>query len=358
LTREYHLIVSENLHKSLSKPKTYEYLILPKERHITDNILLKICLRLFVDSPLLIGVTVAGYGNGTAGTALNALNSPWGLALDVNDSLYVADFINSRVMKLQAGSLTGSIVAGTGVYGSNATQLRYPAELAVDANSNIYVNDDYNYRVMLWHKNSSSGVRVAGSGTSGSTNNTIGLSAGLAVDSQGNIYVSDQGNHRIMKWAPNATFGTLVAGMTGVHGNSSQLLYKPYGLYLDETNSYLYIADWGNNRIQRYSVNVTTNGTTVAGGNGAGSGSDQFNQPYGVCVSKTGDIYIADEGNHRIQRWSPGASSGVTIVGITGVSGTNATMLNAPAHVALSKNETFLYVSDTNNHRVQRFNLT
>jgi len=309
--------------------------------------------------PLLIGVTVGGYGNGTAGTALNALKNPWGLAFDVNDSLYVADYGNSRVMKLQAGSLTGSIVAGTGVGGSSATQLQNPTELAVDANSNIYVNDDWNYRVMLWRKNSSSGVQVAGTGISGSSTNTIGQSVGLAVDSNGNIYVSDKTNNRVMKWTPNATSGTLVAGTIGMWGNSSQLLSSPYGLYLDETNSYLYIADLANNRIQRYRLNVTTNGTTVAGGNRAGSGSDQFNQPYGVCVSKkTGDIYIADAANHRIQRWSPAATTGVTIIGITGVSGTNATMLNSPAHVVLSKNETFLYVSDRNNHRVQRFNLT
>ncbi len=349
------MIVSENLRKSLSKPKIYECLILPKERHITDSILLKLCLRLVVDPPLLIGVTVGGYGNGKAGNASNALNFPWGLAFDVNESLYVADHRNSRVMKLQSTSLTGSIVAGTGVYGNSSAQLRNPAELAVDANSNIYVNDDFNFRVMLWHKNSSSGVMVVGSGTWGNLTNTIGQSVGLAVDSKGNIYVSDYSNERVMKWAPNATSGTLVAGQSGVLGSSSKL-NRPFGLYLDETNSYLYIADFNNHRIQRYALNVTATATTVAGGNGAGLGSDQLDQPAGVYVSKkTGDIYIADQNNHRIQRWSPGATSGVTIVGISGVSGTNATMLNSPANVILNKNETYLYVSDNNNHRVQRY---
>ncbi len=353
------MIVSENLRKSLSKPKIYECLILPKERHITDSILLKLCLRLFVVPPLLIGVTIGGYGNGTPGNASNALYFPWGLALDVNDSVYVADYGNARVMKLQSTSLTGSIVAGTGVNGSSATQLRNPAELAVDANSNIYVNADNGYRVMLWHKISSSGVMVAGNGISGATTNAISHSIGLAIDSNGNIYVSDYGNARVMKWAPNATNGTVVAGQTGVSGNTSQQLNTQYGLYLDENNSYLYIADRLNHRIQRYRLNVTVNGTTVAGGNGLGSGSNQLYRPSGVYVSKkTGDIYIADEYNHRIQRWSPGATSGVTIVGISGVSGTNATMLKYPAYVMLNKNETYLYVSDNNNHRVQRYNMT
>jgi DNA-binding beta-propeller fold protein YncE len=68
-----------------------------------------------------------------------------------------------------------------------------------------------------------------------------------------------------MKWGPNATSGILVAEMTGVPGNSSQQLHGPYGVYLDENNSYLYIADYDNHRIQRYSLNTTTNATTVAG---------------------------------------------------------------------------------------------
>jgi sugar lactone lactonase YvrE len=330
-----------------------------ERKHITGDILLKLCLRLFLDLPLLVGVTVAGYGNGTSGSTPNALTYPLGLALDVNDSLYVSDYGNHRVMKIQAGSLTRSVVAdSTGVSGDSLALLNSPAELAVDANSNIYVNDDFNYRVMLWRADSSSGVIVAGNGSNGSAANTIGESVGLALDSQGNIYVSDKANNRVMKWAPNATSGILVAG-TGVAGSSSQQLYNLYGLHLDENNSYLYVADLANSRIQRYSLDDATNGTTVAGGNGAGSGSNQLNQPYGICVSKqTGDIYIADFNNNRIQRWSPEATSGITIVGITGVSGTNATLLNGPANVLLDKNETFLYVSDRNNHRVQRFNLT
>ncbi len=307
----------------------------------------------------LIGQTVAGYGNGTYGTALNALHSPWGLVMGVNDSFYVAEYHNYRVMKIEEGNLTGSIVAGTGVSGNSSNQLNTPTEIAVDANSNIYVNDDYNYRVMLWAKNSSSGFIVAGNGSVGNSMSTIGESIGLAIDSHRNLYVSDTGNHRVMKWAPNATSGTLVAGITGSLGSGNQQLSSPYGLYLDETNSYLYIADFGNNRIQRYRLGITTNGTTVAGGHGAGNGSNQFNQPYSVYMSKkTGDIYIADKLNHRIQRWSPGATTGVTIAGITEVSGINATLLNAPSYAALDANETFLYVSDTNNHRVQRFNIT
>jgi sugar lactone lactonase YvrE len=261
-------------------------------------------------------------------------------------------------MKFQARSLSGSVVAGTGVYGTSVATLGKPAELVLDAGSNIYVNDDLNYRIMLWRRNASAGVLVAGNGSSGTALNTFGYSVGLAVDSQKNIYVSDQSYHRVMKWAVNASSGTIVVGTTGVSGSSNALLNTPYGLYLDEANSYLYIVDQGNSRIQRYRLNDTANGTTVAGGNGQGSSSNKFNRPSSICVSKkTGDMYIADTNNHRIQRWSPGATNGMTIIGVTGVNGTNMTLLNSPSYVTLSMNETFLYVSDKNNNRVQRFQL-
>ena len=305
------------------------------------------------------GVTVGGYGNGTGGDDNNALQNPWGLVIDANDTFYVADYGNARVMKLQVGSSIGSMVAGSTTGGSNANQLQNPTEISVDANSNIYVNDDFNYRVMLWSKNASFGVIVAGDASSGTSTTQFKESVGLTVDSQGNIYVSDTGNHRVMKWTPNATAGTLVAGQTGVSGSSNNLLNYPYGLYLDETNSYLYIADQRNFRIQRYSLGNSTYGTTVAGGNGAGYDANQLDTPYGMCVSKkTGNIYIADANNHRIQLWSPGATSGVTVVGVTKVSGANATLLNSPSNVALSLDETFLYVSDMNNNRVQRYQLS
>ncbi len=258
---------------------------------------------------------------------------------------------------MQEGSLVGSMVAGTGVSGNSDNQLSGPTATYVDASSNIYVTDSSNARVMLWLMNSSTGILAAGTGAYGSTPSTFISVSGLAVDSLGNMYISDYINHRIMKWAPNATDGTLVAG-TGVGGNSNQQLDLPYGLYLDESNSYLYIADTSNHRIQRYQLGNAMNGTTVAGGNGQGTGNQQLNTPFGVCVSKnTGAIYIADTFNHRIQYWIPGATSGVTIVGITGISGTSSTLLYNPPSVVLSQNETYLYVSEMGNNRVQRFML-
>jgi DNA-binding beta-propeller fold protein YncE len=73
---------------------------------------------------------------------------------------------------------------------------------------------------------------------------------------------------------------------------------------------------------------------------------------------KTGAIYVADSGSNRVQRWDVGAMQGVTIAGsVQGVAGVEADKLNYPEGVFLDANETYLYVADFGNNRVQRFTL-
>jgi len=86
----------------------------------------------------------------------------------------------------------------------------------------------------------------------------------------GNLYISDYYGHRGVKWTLNTTNVIFVA-TTGSPGSDSQQLNSPYGVYVDESNSYLYIADTLNHRIERYHVGVSINGTTMAGGNGPGT---------------------------------------------------------------------------------------
>ena len=298
-----------------------------------------------------------GYGNGTAGHDLDSLNQPLGLSMDTLGSLYISDRENHRVIKIEEGSTIGSTVAGTGIPGGDITQLYQPSGLHVDSGFNIYVVDRINDRVMLWRKNATYGIRVAGNTTTASDLSTLSWPNGITVDSMGNVFVSEYWNHRVTKWTTNATYGILVAGAIGA-GNTDQHLHNPVGIYLDEMNSHLYVADSYNHRIQRFDLAGNTTPITVAGGNGQGTNSNQLDNPSGVYISKaTGDIYIADYNNQRIQRWTPNATSGVTVAGTTGVTGISATLFNGPWDLILDNNETHLYVSDTNNNRVQRFKL-
>lgn len=300
----------------------------------------------------------AGKPNGGSGSGLSALYGPAGIFLANDNSLYVADYENHRIIKFVEGSLNGSIVAGTGNLGSSLSQLNRPTSVYVDESYNIYISDSLNYRIIFWQNNATVGIIVAGNGSSGSTLNTFGSVNSLTVDFQGNIYVCDTTNHRIMKFSPNVTNGVIVAGITGSSGNAVDQLDTPYGIYLDELNSYLYVADYNNHRIQRFHLGISTNGTTVAGGNGVGLGKNQLFHPYSVYVSKTTNaIYIADSDNSRVQRWNSQSTYGVPIAGKGTLSTNTSTQINFPTDVKLNINETSLFVSQMLNNRVWRFTL-
>jgi len=106
-----------------------------------------------------------------------------------------------------------------------------------------------------------------------------------------------------MKWAPGATSGVTVAGGNG-RGMGANQLNSPASVWVD-TYGAIYVADIFNHRIQKFPATSTsaTAGTTVAGGNGSGAAANQLSQPYGVIVTGTGAIYVADRNNHRIQKW-------------------------------------------------------
>ena len=278
-------------------------------------------------------------------------------------SILVVDEVNNQVVRLSDGNSSSndnSVVASTWTGGN---QLDEPCDIFFDSTrgNNLYVSDSSHNRVVMFTAMQSVAPVpkiVAGIGGSGAGTNQLSSPRGIVIDRQGNLIVVDSGNNRVMLYAPNATSGTMIIG-SSTAGNDSRSLYYPIGLFFDESKSWLYVADAYNYRIQRFTLNssLPLNGTTVAGGNGVGTGSNQLNGPTHVWVSnKTGNIYIADSSNHRIQRWSQGATSGFTIAGnANGISGTNATMLKTPFRIAVNTNETFLYVSDTGNSRVQRF---
>jgi hypothetical protein len=122
------------------------------------------------------------------------------------------------------------------------------------------------------------------------------------VDGSGNIYVADYNNNRIQKWAPGATSGTTVAGGNGA-GSGDNQLNRPFGVFVDGSAN-VYVADLANNRIQKWAPGAAS-GTTVAGGNGAGSGANQLDLPFSVFVDGSANVYVADRANNRIQKFSP-----------------------------------------------------
>lgn len=280
--------------------------------------------------------------------------------------LLVADSFKNEIIQLKnidSSNRTASVLARNW---TGDGSLNVPSYLFLDTShgNNLYVTDSNHQRILLltsMQLDDPPPIVVAGvTGAGGSTADKFVIPYGVTVDAAQNVYVADNYNHRIMRWASGAGSGVMIAG-TGIEGADSMELNYPVGLFLDEINSLLYVADKGNHRVQVFNVTGTPpfNGSTVAGGNGVGSGSNQLNQPSDIWVSeKTGAVYIADSSNHRIQRWNPGATIGVTIAGDShGNPGFDNTKLSSPSGLTINQNETRLYVSDMGNGRIQWFDL-
>ena len=284
------------------------------------------------------------------------LSGNYGLRIADNDTLYIADRSNHRVVVKKSDSVNASLIIGTG-YGSGLTQMINPADVFVTSDT-IFVLDSDNYRIVKWFKNGTNPTIVAGrTGVSGSasSNQTFGSSFQLFVDIYGSIYVSDQNNHRILRFPQNSSNGTTatIVGGTGASGTAPNQLSTPGGLFVDDSLT-VFVADTNNHRIQKFKF-AACRGETCAGQVGnSGSSLLQLSYPSSVVVDSLGYLYITDKGNNRIVRFAPGASSGLCLVGCSVGSGSRYDQLYSPFTVAFDSGGS-LYVSDTSNSRVQRF---
>jgi sugar lactone lactonase YvrE len=288
------------------------------------------------------GITVVG-GNGE-GNKVNQLSSPWGIYVDHDQTIYVADYYNHRIVEWKSGATSGQIVAGGHGQGNRNDQLNSPRNVIVDKeNDCLFISDYRNDRVVRWPRRN---------GTSGETIITNVSCSGLTMDNNGHLYVSDCQKHEVRRWKIGETNGTVVAGGHG-QGNRLNQLNTPCYVFVDENHS-VYVSDYRNHRVMKW-IKGAKEGIIVAGSKDRGNDLTQLSNPYGVIVDQLGTIYVADQSNHRVIRWLKGATHGSVIVGGNG-QGSEANQLNCPIDLAFDRQNN-LYVVDCNNHRVQKYNI-
>ncbi|CAF1016294.1 unnamed protein product [Rotaria sordida] len=289
------------------------------------------------------GITVAG-GNG-AGDALNQLQFPVGVVVDhKDDSIYISDEYNSRVMKWIPDAKSGIVVAGGNGRGNESNMLNTATQIFLDKkDGSLLICDQVNKRVQRWRKNSTNGETIF---------SNIPC-VGLAMDSEGSFYATEWDDSRVTKWYLGDTKGQIVAGGNGKGSGLDQFDHPSY-LFVDQ-NQTLFIADQWNNRIIKW-LKDAKQGIVVAGDNDEGQNMNQLIFPTSVIVDQLGTLYITDTNNNRLQRWFKDATSAnVTIVGgIEEESGHDR--LSFPNDVAFDRHGN-LYVVDHYNHRVQMFKI-
>ena len=206
----------------------------------------------------------------------------------------------------------------------------------------------------------------AGIGTIGSADGATAQFTGphgVAVDTAGNVYVADTGNNRIRKITSAGVVTTLAGSTSGYHDDPVGTLAQfntPYGVAVDTAGN-VYVADNSNHRIRK----ITSAGvvTTLAGTGTPGYHDDpvgtlaQFANPSGVAVDTAGNVYVADTSNRRIRKITA-AGVVTTIAGSTsgyldGI-GTAAQFTNLyGVAIDIAGN---VYVADYNNHRIRQIN--
>ena len=275
--------------------------------------------------------TVAGKGqaafSGDGGAATNArVNTSYGIAVDGMRNLFIADTYNNRIRKVDTNGIITTVAgnsswgfSGDGGAATNAT-LYYPYGVMVDANGNLFIADTYNNRI---RKVDANGVisTVAGKSSSGfsgdggaATNASLYRPQSLAMDGNGNLFIADAYNYRVRQVDVYGVITTIAGNgstsFSGDNGVATNTGMNPFGVSVDGYGDVL-IADRSNSRIRRvdpYGIITTVAGTNSYGygGDGVAATNALLYYPFGVAMDGYGRILIADTYNNRIRRFGQG----------------------------------------------------
>ena len=263
---------------------------------------------------------------------MNQLSKPFGLFVDEDRTIYVADWGNHRVVKWEFDAISGPMV----VEGNGLEQLNHPIEVIFDKTTNsLIIGDMDNRRVVRWvpqdgkspvtilddidctqmvlddqrslnvsncqkkevrgyQLSEREGTVVASGHGQGSRLDQLSFPTYLVVNTDQTVYVSDTYNHCVMKWMQDAREGIIVAGGRG-EGTDWTQLGSANMIVVDQLGR-IYVADLVNHRLMRWHNEVMQ----VAGENGPGTLANQFNRPSRISFDRRGNLYVIDHENHRV----------------------------------------------------------
>lgn len=267
--------------------------------------------------------TIGYSGDGGPATAAE-MSTPTGLAIDGEGNVYISDYNNMVIRMVNTAGIITTF-AGNGGHGysgdggaATSAELNYPVGLAVDNANNVYITDYLNSAI---RKVNTSGIitTVAGNGTAGyngdggeAFNAELNYPRGVAVDGSGNIYIADYGNNVIRKVNASGIINTFAGvGIAGYSGDGSIALIAklnaPWGITVDGHNN-VYCSELHNNIVRK--IDSTGIISTIAGsscgcdgymGDGHQAILARLDQPMGISINCSGNLFIADNANYAVR---------------------------------------------------------
>ncbi len=182
---------------------------------------------------------------------------------------------------------------------------------------------------------------VSGWGGAGSGNGQFSSAEWLAIDASGNVFVADGGNNRIQKFDASGNY----LGKWGTAGSGPGQFQNIGGIAVGPGGE-VYVTDTGNNRIQMF----TNSGTYIRQWGSQGSGNGQFNSPGPLATDSSGNVFVSDSNNSRVQKFTSNGS----YLTQWGSSGSGPGQFSSPGAIAVDPSGN-VYVIDIWNYRVEKF---
>ena len=311
-------------------------------------------------------------------------NGAFGMCIDDKGSIIIAENGNNLIRKIDAkGNVT--ILAGTGKEGSadgtgEKAQFNGPSGVCSDKKGNVYVADFLNHTIRKIDKNNIV-TTIAGNGKPGykngkGANAQFNYPRGICIDKKGNLYISDSWNHRIRKIDTNGNVTTFAGGGNYFNPDSvgewvdgkdtTARFYTPCGIGIDGQSN-IYVTDARSHRIRKIDAKGIV--TTIAGKGELGVDKGGFkdgkaeisvlNTPTEICAGPNGEVYVSDTYGNRIRMIY---KNEVTTIAGNGKAGFadgpgETAQFNFPRGIAVDKTGKNIFVFDYSNNSIRKIEI-
>ena len=216
------------------------------------------------------------------------------------DELYVADYWNDRI---EVFSLDGTSRRSIGKQGNGPGELNAPGGVTVAPDGSLFVADFHNQRIQHLSSDGSFIKQWGNTGKTGMWAGEFNYPTDVVLGKDDNVYIADGYNDRIQVFSKTGKFLRKWGGpfALNIYGPFEGWFATVTSITIDSSNN-LFVADFYNSRIQKF----TANGTFLSSFGEKGNKPGQFNHVIAATVADDGTVFAVDFGNNRIQKWQPG----------------------------------------------------